>query len=51
MPHGTVGRPCGAATVPTLQPDMLRWAYFFGQSCKKFRRFTRVWNGLVPWIK
>ena len=37
-------RPCH----PKL--DMLRRAYFFGQSCKKLRRFTRVWNGLVPWI-
>ena len=48
---GTVSWPCGAATVPSLQPEMFWQAYFFGQSCRKLRRFTRVWNGLVPWIK
>jgi len=41
----------GLATVLSLQPDSLWSAYFFGQRCKKLRRFTRVWNGLDPWIK
>lgn len=32
----------GLATVLSLQPDLLWSVYFFGQSCKKFRRLTRV---------